>query len=69
MLIDDIVSTAQRPKTEFYTGQIYPCIKMISYDADSHELNEEQLSILLTENAVIPFQEKSSAVFEKIKNL
>jgi len=40
---------------------------MISYDAEHHELSEEQISIILTEDAVITFQEKTGDVFENIR--
>lgn len=67
LLLEDIANTTQRPKTEFYGTYIYQCIKMISYDADNHELTEEQVSIILTEDAVITFQEKTGDVFENIR--
>jgi magnesium transporter len=68
LLLEDIANTTQRPKTEFYGAYIYQCIKMISYDAENHELNEEQVSIILTEDAVISFQEKTGDVFENIRD-
>ena len=67
LLLEDIANTTQRPKTEFYGDYIYQCIKMISYDAENHELIEEQVSIILTEDAVITFQEKTGDVFENIR--
>lgn len=67
LLLEDIANTTQRPKTEFYGDYIYQCIKMISYDAEHHELSEEQISIILTEDAVITFQEKTGDVFENIR--
>ncbi|OUS20100.1 magnesium and cobalt transport protein CorA [Nonlabens dokdonensis] len=67
LLLEDIANTTQRPKTEFYGAYIYQCIKMISYDAQNNELNEEQVSIILTEDAVISFQEKTGDVFENIR--
>jgi magnesium transporter len=67
LLLEDIANTTQRPKTEFYGDYIYQCIKMISYDGVNHELIEEQVSIILTEDAVITFQEKTGDVFENIR--
>ncbi|WP_298955235.1 magnesium/cobalt transporter CorA [uncultured Nonlabens sp.] len=68
LLLEDIANTTQRPKTEFYENYIYQCIKMISYDSENHELNEEQVSLILTEDAVITFQEKTGDVFENIRD-
>ncbi|BAO56525.1 magnesium/cobalt transporter CorA [Nonlabens marinus] len=67
LLLEDIANTTQRPKTEFYEECIYQCIKMISYDPEENEINQEQVSILLTNHAVITFQEKTGDVFENIR--
>jgi magnesium transporter len=67
LLLEDIANTTQRPKTEFYEQCIYQCIKMISYDPEENEINQEQVSILLTNHAVITFQEKTGDVFENIR--
>lgn len=67
LLLEDIANTTQRPKTEFYEQCIYQCIKMISYDAEENDINTEQVSILLTQDAVITFQEKTGDVFEHIR--
>lgn len=68
LLLEDIANTTQRPKTEFYGNYIYQCIKMISYDSVNHELQEEQVSIVLTEHSVLTFQEKTGDVFENIRD-
>jgi magnesium transporter len=68
LLLEDIANTTQRPKTEFYGDYIFQCIKMISYDPASNELTEEQVSIVLTKNSVITFQEKTGDVFENIRD-
>jgi len=67
LLVEDIANTTQRPKTEFFPDCIYQCIKMISYDVDHHDLNEEQVSIILRSDAVITFQEKTGDVFENLR--
>jgi len=40
---------------------------MINYDPVENDINQEQVSILLTKNAVITFQEKTGDVFENIR--
>ncbi len=67
LLLEDIANTTQRPKTEFYDECIYQCIKMINYDAVDHEIIQEQVSIIITDLAVITFQEKTGDVFENIR--
>ncbi|KQC33827.1 magnesium transporter [Nonlabens sp. YIK11] len=67
LLLEDIANTTQRPKTEFYEECIYQCIKMISYNVEEKDIDQEQVSILLTKHAVITFQEKTGDVFENIR--
>ncbi|SCY11173.1 magnesium transporter [Nonlabens sp. Hel1_33_55] len=67
LLLEDIANTTQRPKTEFYQECIYQCIKMISYNPEEKDIDQEQVSILLTKDAVITFQEKTGDVFENIR--
>lgn len=68
LLLEDIANTTQRPKTEFYEQCIYQCIKMISYNVEHNDIDQEQVSILLTKHAVITFQEKTGDVFENIRD-
>ncbi len=67
LLLEDIANTTQRPKTEFFENYIYQCIKMISFDKDTLKLTQEQVSIILTKDAVITFQEKTGDVFGNVR--
>ncbi len=67
LLLEDIANTTQRPKTEVYDQYIYQCIKMITYNKDNQDLIQEQVSIILTKNAVITFQEKTGDVFGNVR--
>ena len=67
LVLEDIVSTHQRPKLETYENYLYLVIKGISLGRKKDfELQYEQISILLLENYVITFKEKSDDTFDPI---
>lgn len=68
LLLEDIANTTQRPKTEFYPDYIFQCIKMLHYDSTKNELLQEQVSIVLSKDAVVTFQEKTGDVFENVRD-
>lgn len=72
LIIEDIVHTGQRPKSEDMEDYIFVVLKMLSYDEKVNEINAEQVSIILGPNFVISFQEREGDVFnqlrERIKN-
>lgn len=67
LLVEDIANTTQRPKAELSENGIYQCLKMISYDSTDHDIKEEQVSIFITNQGVITFQEKTGDVFGNIR--
>jgi magnesium transporter len=66
--IEDIVNLVQRPKMEDFGDYIYIVLKMLTYDDESKEIKGEQVSLILTENIVISFQEKPGDIFEFIRD-
>lgn len=67
LVLEDILSTHQRPKLEEYDNFLYLVIKGISLDYEkSFCLQYEQISILLLTNYVVTFKEKSDDTFNPI---
>lgn len=67
LVLEDILSTHQRPKLEEYDNFLYMVIKGISLDYEkSFCLQYEQISILLLANYVITFKEKADDTFNPI---
>jgi len=64
LTIEDIVNTDQRAKFEDYNYYIALMLKMLYLE---DEIKTEQLCIILTENAVITFQEHHGDPFEAIR--
>lgn len=68
LILEDILSTGQRPKCEDYGNYIYTVLKMLSYDEKDEKIRAEQVSLVLGSNFVISFQESIGDVFEQIRD-
>jgi len=67
LVLEDIVHTGQRPKMEDHGAYIYCVLRMIyNKDHDDH-IESEQVSLLLTRNAVFTFQESEGDVFDPVR--
>ena len=67
LILEDILSTGQRPKFEDYEQHIFVVLKMLSFDEESQSVTAEQVSLILGPNYVISFQERIGDVFEQIR--
>jgi magnesium transporter len=67
LVLEDIMSTDQRPKMEDYENYIFIICKMLSYNDQEDRLNIEQFSLLLLPNVIISFQEKTGDVFNPVR--
>jgi magnesium transporter len=66
LTLEDVVHVDQRPKFEEYDNYVVAIMKMINYH---QEVTAEQLTIVLSENTVISFQEfQHGDVFDIIRN-
>ena len=69
LVLEDILSTHQRPKLEEYGDYLYLVVKSICVDCENNfNLQYEQISILLLENIVVTFQEKTGDTLNAIHN-
>ncbi len=57
LLMEDIMSTEQRPKMDDYGDYIFIVLQMLSYDQKKRAIIAEQVSLVLGDNFVISFQE------------
>lgn len=67
LVIEDILSTHQRPKIEIFDDYIFIILKMIRYDHEEDEINMEQVSLILGKNFVITFQEMEGDIFDPLR--
>ncbi|MDR2608785.1 MAG: magnesium/cobalt transporter CorA [Treponema sp.] len=64
LTVEDILDTGQRPKVEEFDDYLFIVVKAVN---PADELDFEQISLVITENAVITFQEKTGDFFDGIR--
>ncbi len=67
LVMEDIPNTQQRPKFEEFDDYIFFTLKNLEYNNELKEVAYEQISIVLSKNYVISFQEKESKLFKTIR--
>lgn len=67
LVLEDVVNTSQRPKSEDFEKYIFVVLKMLYYDEKRREVTAEQVSLVLGANFVISFQEKEGDVFDAVR--
>ncbi|MFC1754763.1 magnesium/cobalt transporter CorA [Thermoproteota archaeon] len=68
LTMEDILNTGQRPKCEEYKDYIFCVLKMIYFNPKTHELQTEQVSLILNAHFVVSFQEIQGDVFDHIRD-
>ena len=63
---EDIVNTAQRPKSEEFDDYIFIVLKTMTYDEVQQDIDIDTVSIILGKGFVISFQEREGPIFEPI---
>jgi magnesium transporter len=64
---EDVVNTHQRPKVEDYGDYLYIVCRMVRWDERTHQIDSEQISIILAGGDVLTFQEKPGDVFAGVR--
>lgn len=67
LLLEDVLNTEHRPKTEEFESYIFCTFKMLSKAEDSLEIESEQISLVLGTDFVLSFQEKKGDVFDPVR--
>ena len=66
LILEDILNTDQRPKTEDFGNYIYIVLKNF-HNQDNINSPSEQVSIILGNNFILSFKEKETSLFEPIR--
>lgn len=66
LILEDILSTDQRPKVDFLEGTVFVVVRLPQYHSGNSGLELNQISLILTKNTVWSFQERPSPVFDVI---
>jgi len=67
LALEDVLSTAQRPKVEDYGGHFLFIAKMLSFDPETESVLSEQLSLIVGPTYVFSFQERRGDVFDPVR--
>jgi magnesium transporter len=67
LVVEDVASTAQRPKVEDYDSRLYIVLRMLRSNAETGDTEEEQLSLILGSRSLISVQEAPGDVFDAIR--
>lgn len=67
LVMEDIAHTVQRPKLDEFNNYQYIAVQMITFDSVSHQVEFEQLSIVVKDKTLISFQEREGDVFEAVR--
>ncbi len=67
LVLEDILHTGQRPKSEDFGKYIYVVLKSLSYKEKQDEIFEDQVSMLISTNYIISFQEQIGDEFNPVR--
>lgn len=67
LVIEDIVNIYHRPKVEEFDKYLFVTLKMIHYDKVLDKIDLEQVSLILSLNFLVSFQEKEGDIFDPIR--
>jgi len=67
LVLEDILNTEQRPKVDEFDGYLFLETRHFHYDVEAMSATSEQISLVLGENFLITFQERSTGAFEPVR--
>ena len=67
LLQEDILNSKHRPNFQAFDNCVFITLKMLSVHADDGVMQSEQVSLVLTENTIISFQERPGDVFGDLR--
>jgi len=67
LVLEDIANTGQRPKFDEYDNSLFLVLKMFFWDGREEIIISEQLSMVISRNVLLTFQERKGDVFEPVR--
>lgn len=68
LALEDILNTEHRPKVEEFENYLLIILKMLHFDEKTSQIQIEQISLVLTSNNVLSFQERPGDVFDGVRD-
>lgn len=67
LLIEDILNTEHRPKINILNDYVVMILKMVWFNKEEIEIEEEQISIIIKDQTIFTIQEKEGDVLEPVR--
>ena len=64
---EDLVNTGQRPKVEEYDQYFFVVLRMLTWDAGSLSVKNDQVGIIIGDGHVLSFQEGAGDVWQRVR--
>ena len=68
LILEDILSTEQRPKLEDYDKHLFIVVRMLTYNGQADSVEAKQVSMVVGANFLTPFQETVGDAFDVIRD-
>lgn len=68
LVLEDIANTRQRPKLDDYEDYSFIVLRNFHYDETRHDASSDQISLIIGTDFILSFQERSSGIFDPIRN-
>jgi magnesium transporter len=68
LVTEDLAHTGQRPKLEDYDSHLFIVLRMLRWNNEADQIEDEQVSLVLGPTWVLSFQEHEGDVFEPIRD-
>jgi len=69
LIVEDIVSTLQRPKSEDYGDYLFLVLRLVKSEAEARfSVSTEQISILIWKDLIVSFEENPSDYLKKVQD-
>ena len=67
LILEDILTTGQRSKLDIFQDQVFIIVRFLQYNEKTHELYDQQASIIFGPNYLVSFFECTDDIFKPIK--
>lgn len=67
-ILSDVMNPSTRPKVQEFENGIFATINMLQYNEQEDNMIVENLSLIITDNTLISFQEQPGDVFDPIRD-
>ena len=67
LVLEDILTTDQRPKMEDYGAYLYIVLRDLDYRDETNDIETDQISLIVGSNFVFSFQEREGDTFDPIR--